>query len=148
MAIIPNNQKILTSSADVDTTYGGPTSLKEMNTWYTMQDIKDSTGGLPYKVYSANITTSFTASVNVTVLENTIGNINWITTTGADAIGELTGEFLSNKTWVIASTSRLPGTEYVNITRLNNNQIKVERFDKFGGESELTNVSIEIRVYN
>ena len=45
MATIPNTQKILTSSADVNTTYGGPTSLKEMNTWYTMQDIIDTVGG-------------------------------------------------------------------------------------------------------
>jgi hypothetical protein len=45
MATIPNAQKILTSSADVDTTYGGPASLKEMNTWYTMQDIIDTVGG-------------------------------------------------------------------------------------------------------
>lgn len=42
MATIPTTQKILTSSADVDTTYGGPASLKEMNAWYTMQDIVDT----------------------------------------------------------------------------------------------------------
>lgn len=47
MATIPTTQKILTSSADVDTTYGGPASLKEMNTWYTMQDIIDTVK--PYK---------------------------------------------------------------------------------------------------
>ena len=45
MATIPNTQKILTSSADVNTTYGGSTALKELNTWYTMQDIIDTVGG-------------------------------------------------------------------------------------------------------
>jgi hypothetical protein len=45
MATIPNTQKILTSALDVNTTYGGPASLKELNTWYTMQDIIDTVGG-------------------------------------------------------------------------------------------------------
>ena len=51
MATIPNTQKILTSSFDVNTTYGGPTSLKEMNTWYTMQDIIDTIGGVMPTTY-------------------------------------------------------------------------------------------------
>jgi len=42
MAIIPEGQKILTTAAEVNTTYGGSASLKALNTWYTMGDIVDS----------------------------------------------------------------------------------------------------------
>jgi hypothetical protein len=42
MAIIPEGQQILTTAAEVNTNYGGPASLKALNTWYTMQDIVDS----------------------------------------------------------------------------------------------------------
>jgi hypothetical protein len=42
MAIIPDGQKILTTAAEVNTTYGGSASLKALNTWYTMGDIADS----------------------------------------------------------------------------------------------------------
>ena len=51
MAIIPEGQKILTSAPEVNTTYGGPDSLKALNTWYTMQDIANTVQ--PYKVFTA-----------------------------------------------------------------------------------------------
>ena len=70
MATIPNSQKILTSSADVDTTYGGPASLKEMNTWYTMQDVADSVQ--PYKVFTALLTQNGTNAPVAIVLQNTL----------------------------------------------------------------------------
>ncbi len=54
MAIIPEGQKILTSAPEVNTTYGGPDSLKALNTWYTMQDIANTVQ--PYKVFTALLT--------------------------------------------------------------------------------------------
>ncbi len=54
MATIPNNQKILTSAPEVNTTYGGPASLQALNTWYTMEDIANTVR--PYKVYTALLT--------------------------------------------------------------------------------------------
>jgi hypothetical protein len=42
MAIIPEGQKILNTAAEVNTTYGGPTSLKALNTWYTMNDVTET----------------------------------------------------------------------------------------------------------
>jgi hypothetical protein len=56
MATIPNNQKILTSAPEVNTTYGGPASLQALNTWYTMEDIANTVR--PYKVYTALLTQS------------------------------------------------------------------------------------------
>jgi len=77
MAIIPNGQQILTSSSKVDTTYSGPASLKGLNTWYTMEDIKETVA--PYKkLVLTNISYSTGEGVpyNYTVAENTFtGNI-------------------------------------------------------------------------
>ena len=70
MATIPNTQKILTSSASVDTTYGGSTALKEMNTWYTMQDIIETVGELPYTSYSALVNQTSTNPPTSTILSN------------------------------------------------------------------------------
>jgi hypothetical protein len=56
MAIIPSTQKILTSNEAVNTTYGGSQALKELNTWYTMEDISNTVK--PYKVFTALLTQS------------------------------------------------------------------------------------------
>ena len=45
MAIIPNGEKVLMTSADVNTTYGGSAALKQMNQWYTIEDIAETIGG-------------------------------------------------------------------------------------------------------
>jgi hypothetical protein len=42
MATIPDGQKILTTAASVNTTYGGSDALKALNTWYTMEDIVET----------------------------------------------------------------------------------------------------------
>jgi hypothetical protein len=71
MAIIPNDQKILTSAAEVNTKYGGPASLQSLNTWYTMQDISNTVR--PYKVYTALLTQSDEDAPVAIILENTLG---------------------------------------------------------------------------
>jgi hypothetical protein len=88
MATIPTTQKILTSSADVDTTYGGSASLKEMNTWYTMQDITDTVK--PYKsLILTNVGYGFGSGINYGIVENTFdGDI----TVSADASTNLVVE--------------------------------------------------------
>jgi len=45
MAIIPDGEKVLMTSADVNTTYGGSAALKELNKWYTIEDIAETIGG-------------------------------------------------------------------------------------------------------
>ena len=56
MATVPSTQKILTSSEAVNTTYGGSQALKELNTWYTMEDISNTVK--PYKVFTALLSQS------------------------------------------------------------------------------------------
>lgn len=45
MAIIPDGEKVLMTSADVNTTYGGSAALKGLNKWYTIEDIAETIGG-------------------------------------------------------------------------------------------------------
>lgn len=44
MAIIANDEKVFMVSNSTNTTYSGSASLKAMNQWYTMQDVKDTVG--------------------------------------------------------------------------------------------------------
>jgi len=44
MAIIAANEKVFMVSNSTNTTYSGSASLKAMNQWYTMQDVKDTVG--------------------------------------------------------------------------------------------------------
>jgi hypothetical protein len=44
MAIIPNDEKVFMVSNTTNTTYSGSQALKDMNEWYTMQDIADTVG--------------------------------------------------------------------------------------------------------
>jgi hypothetical protein len=59
MAIIPNNEKVFMVSNTTNTTYSGSQALKDMNEWYTMEDVKNTV--LPYKVYTALLTQSGSA---------------------------------------------------------------------------------------
>jgi hypothetical protein len=54
MAIIPNDEKVFMVSNTTNTTYSGSQALKDMNEWYTMEDVKNTV--LPYKVYTALLT--------------------------------------------------------------------------------------------
>ena len=56
MAIIPNDEKVFMVSNTTNTTYSGSQALKDMNEWYTMEDVKNTV--LPYKVYTALLTQS------------------------------------------------------------------------------------------
>jgi hypothetical protein len=73
MAIIPNDEKVFMVSNTTNTTYSGSQALKDMNEWYTMEDVKNTV--LPYKVYTALVTQSGTDAPVATVLENTLGVI-------------------------------------------------------------------------
>jgi hypothetical protein len=69
MAIIPNDEKVFMVSNTTNTTYSGSQALKDMNEWYTMEDVKNTV--LPYKVYTALLTQSGEGDPGATVFENT-----------------------------------------------------------------------------
>lgn len=75
MAIIPNDEKVIMVSGNVNTTYSGSKALKETAEWYTMQDVSNTVK--PYKVYTALLTQTGTDAPVATVLENTGNFGNW-----------------------------------------------------------------------
>ena len=100
MATIPDGQKILTTAASVNTTYGGSDALKALNTWYTMQDVIDTVR--PYKVYSALLNQSGTSAPEALVTENTIGSMT-ITRNSAGVYYFISPEF--NSSTILSFTS-------------------------------------------
>lgn len=72
MAIIPSDEKVIMVSGNVNTTYSGSKSLKELSEWYTMEDVTNTVR--PYKVYTALLTQSGeSASVNIKEGTLTVG---------------------------------------------------------------------------
>jgi hypothetical protein len=47
MATIPSGSKFFSQAESVDTTYGGPASLKAESAWFTIEDIASSVTGVP-----------------------------------------------------------------------------------------------------
>ena len=82
MAIIPNDEKVFMVSNTTNTTYSGSQALKDMNEWYTMEDVKNTV--LPYKVYTALLTQSGGDNfAELTSGSLTVGVTYWITS-GSD----------------------------------------------------------------
>lgn len=54
MAIIPNDEKVFMVSNTTNTTYSGSQALKDMNEWYTMEDVSNTVK--PYKAFSCLLT--------------------------------------------------------------------------------------------
>jgi len=158
MATIPSTQKILTSSADVNTTYGGSTALKEMNTWYTMQDISDSVVvTAPYKVYTALLTQSGTSAPVATILQNTLGGTPVWSRSGVGTYAiTLAGEFPINKTVCFLTIQnndsdgrRLGSINYSGAPNANVRGFVIQNATTNSNTDELAALScIEIRVYN
>jgi hypothetical protein len=95
MAIIPNDEKVFMVSNTTNTTYSGSQAMKDMNEWYTMEDVKNTV--IPYKVYTALLTQS-----------------------GADDPSDLnTGSLIIGVTYRIIDTS--PGMDFTNVGASNNN---------------------------
>ena len=116
----------------------------------------------PYKVYTALLTQQDIVGEvppQVTILENTLGNIEWIYESTGCYRAILPGVFLEDKTYFSITTSfysLLPAGGHtllpLLITRLDNDSIEVQSFyqiDPFEGrDGALYFTPIEIRVYN
>ena len=101
------------------------------------------TGGSSYLVYSALLTQSGTDAPVATVLENTLGGTVVWTRDGAGAyFATLTGVFTNNKT--VAFISDGESNRNAIAVRFDDDSVYVETS---GGDEELVNTSLEIRVY-
>mgnify|MGYP003652414124 CR=1 FL=1 len=149
MAIIPNGQKILTSAAEVNTTYSGPASLQALNTWYTMDDISNTVR--PYKVYTALLNQSGTSDPVAIVLENTLNNENLEFRRDAVGVYNIRGGngFTTDKTALFITSNNSDIKETFQILYSDTNNLYI--YTKNSGNSAddlLQNTTIEIRVYN
>ena len=116
MATVPSTQKILTSNEAVNTTYGGSQALKELNTWYTMEDISNTVK--PYEVFTALLTQSGgdnavgvsgeegIINIGVTYLINENPNNDDLTIYGA-LNNEVGTYFIANQTGILNYTDSL-----------------------------------------
>ncbi len=112
-------------------------------------------GGLSYKVYTALLTQSGTASPVATVLENTLsGSVVWTRNAVGEYFGTLTGEFTSNKTVVFMQVGGGGGATWgfqFIAARLDDDRVYV--VTQIGNSTSdysddlLASSSIEIRVY-
>jgi len=162
MAIIPNGQQILTSSPEVNTTYGGSASLKELNTWYTMEDIIETVNenvGSTYKVYTALVSQFGTGDPIVTILENTLGGTVVFSRNSAGSYLVTATDLLTiNKTAInIGPLSPNSGAPFNNDPFVTvNSPFTNDSFtfnvraisDGAGVDGCLSNTFFEIRVYN
>jgi len=104
-----------------------------------------------YRVYTALLTQSGTASPTAIVLENTIGNITWSRVDTGDYNATLNGAFILNKTFT--SITPVLNNDYNTINISSNDSIdtiNIQVFDRntYPVDDVLSNTPIEIRVYN
>jgi len=105
-----------------------------------------------YTKYTVLLNQTGTAAPVATVLENNLGTIVWTRTAPGVYLGTLTGAFTLNKTWFHTT----PGTPWsgnaqqtmrMNRTSINTVDLIVLE-DNTAIDNGLSNVSIEIRIYN
>ena len=151
MATVLSTQKILTSSAEVNTTYGGSTSSKELNAWITVEDLSNKIK--PYKVYTALVTQSGSSAPTAIVLENEIGDIVWTRVDTGTYRANLTNAFPPAKTGLIVGPVNFFGGSAMALGREsgdNIDRIELWVLDGFGNnvDGALDKTLVEIRVYN
>jgi hypothetical protein len=152
MAIIPADEKVFMVDKRTNTTYGGSQALQNMQQWYTMQDVSDSIQ--PYKVYTALLNQEGETNPTAIVLQNTLGNITFFRSDAGrySILGD--NLFDEDKTFITIQQLRLNGFEeevgYFDAKYFSVGQISLDTYFETGGYSDgmMTNVPIEIRVYN
>lgn len=117
--------------------------------------VTESINGAPvvgYKKYIALISQTGTNPPTVTILENTIGDIVFSYIGVGIYHAVLTGQFLADKTWIVAGSADINagGGDFatLDIRRLDDDTIELRTYDNFtAANAMLVNTSIEIRVY-
>ena len=120
------------------------TTANQVPTWGQVQ-----AAARPYKVYTALLTQTGINAPVATVLENTLGGtIVWSYVSIGQYRGTLTGAFLANKTVVFLTN--VYGKYFLTGGRENDNSVMIGTQAPNGGSTngDLSNSSIEIRVYN
>lgn len=107
----------------------------------------------PYKVYTALLSQSGTASPTATVLKNTLGvSVSFTYFLAGNYYINAIGAFTGGKTYVDVGQSIYATSAYIvipNLPNIDQVQIRVTKVtDNTSSDNKLTNFPIEIRVYN
>lgn len=106
----------------------------------------------PYKVYTALLTQSGTSDPTAIILENSLGGtVTWTRNDAGDYTATLSGGFPADKTWIISGLVD-DGDPYnqtpLYLRRVDDNTLSAKTIVAGGGgDGQLVNTSIEIRVY-
>ena len=131
MAIIPSDEKVFMVDKRTNTIYGGSQALKDMQQWYTMQDISDTVGSVTlHKAVSttyqtaAGVLQSISAPIPSSIFTNgTLLKLNAVITTTAASVAIVTIEFYSNNSPTISGATLIGryngpiGNRYIPIDR-------------------------------
>lgn len=103
---------------------------------------------LPYKVYTAFLNQTGTNDPLVTILENTIGDIEWTRNDLGEYSGILLGAFVNGKTILqLGITNANESDAWINpntqIYIIDVNEIKISS----DGDDQLTNYLVQIKIY-
>lgn len=141
---------VLSEVSNVSITNSSGLTITESNLTY-INGIK-TLNNVTYKNYIALISQESTNNPTVYVLENTLSSgITWTRTSAGEYEGELTGEFIENKTYINYKAYVSSTSDYIaSVFRHNDNIIKIQTRNNAGtgADDVLRNTSIEIRVYN
>ena len=141
-AYLPLSGGTLTGIVTAPTAPAGTNTTQIATTAFVQENSR------PYKVYTALLTQTGTNAPVATVLENTLGGtVVWSYVSIGQYRGTLTGAFLENKTVVFLTN--VYGKYFLTGGRENDNSVMIGTQAPNGGSTngDLSNSSIEIRVY-
>ena len=118
------------------------------NVGYVSSAIFTATGTTPTYWGNQSIVIDVDASAPVaTVMENSIGNIEWTYQALGVYRAELLGAFTNQKTFVVFQQGASLNTYSIGVSALNTNYVEITNY-AFIGDNVFNNTAIEIRVYN
>lgn len=116
------------------------------NVGYVSSDVFTATGTTPTYWGNSTVVIDADASAPIaTVMENSIGDIEWTYQSSGRYRAELTGAFTNQKTFVMLQIGESTITS-VGVSELNMNYVEITNYSFI--DNVFTNTAIEIRVYN
>lgn len=102
-----------------------------------------------YKIYTALLTQTGTDAPVATVLENTLGTVTWGREDAGLYYGTFSTSFDTSKTYIyIQQSSSSPNIKMHSNVKNANVNVKTFNMDDDGVDNQLSDTSIEIKVYD
>jgi hypothetical protein len=137
----------------IDTDITGKTAVKSItptNVGENMKDIVDLIPEDSYKVYTALLSCTDSATPVLNILKNTIGNIIWTRNSAGNYGLALTGAFIIGKTITFTSINNGYSIIAKMSTNFSTDTIYLETYDPttLSNIDYIQHLGVEIRVYN